>query len=129
MKLNGIISEYGYPVFEDIMVINRQNNTGLKMHVTIDTGAYGNFLKKQAAEILQLSSIGKGFHYNPLGGKIDCDVYQINILFDSCEFKDIEVQNLIQDNYPTDLILGVQFIRLSKFIYDGENGLFTIEFP
>lgn len=99
------------------------------MGVIVDTGAYSNYIKKEAAKILQLNSIGKDSYHNPLAGKVDTDIYKVNIRFDQGEFQNIEVQDLIQDTYPSDFILGVAFLKFSSFIYDGKNRFFTIEFP
>jgi len=119
-KIIGVIDELGFPVIQEVTIINPKNNTAVKPTSIIDTGATGLHIKVDIINLLQLERMDGSFSVHPIHGRQPVDIYQVMIEIQGIEFGIMPVRTML-DNFPFDLIIGCGFLKDRTMVYDGIN--------
>jgi predicted aspartyl protease len=119
-KILGIIDEDGFPTIPGVMIINQANNTAIKPKSIIDTGATELHIKADIIKLLELEKMDGAFTIHPIYGRQPVDIFKISLQIQGIEFGMIPVRTML-NNFPFDMIIGCNFLKDRKMIYDGVN--------
>jgi hypothetical protein len=119
-KILGIIDEDGFPTIPEVTIINPLNNTCIKPTSIIDTGATELHIKADIIKLLELEKIDGAFTRHPIHGRQPVDVFKVALQIQGIEFGMIPVRTML-DNFPFDLIIGCNFLKDKRMVYDGVN--------
>jgi predicted aspartyl protease len=119
-KILGIIDEDGFPTIPGVMIINQANNTAIKPKSIIDTGATELHIKADIIKQLELEKMDGAFTIHPIYGRQPVDIFKISLQIQGIEFGMIPVRTML-NNFPFDMIIGCNFLKDRKMIYDGVN--------
>jgi|SRR5688572_129877 len=130
--LSGTIDNDGFPYITVGLGLD-QSVPPVVTKAIIDTGASRSLLRVDLIKELKLSVIATAQYNHPLYGRQTGNFYSADILFDLYNhtlgialLKGVVFGELIAKDYPSAVILGVDFLRNCDFDYDGINKKFSL---
>jgi len=131
---SGAIDNDGFPYITVGIGLNQSPPQAVSTAIT-DTGAARSLLRVDLIMELKLNVIATAQYNHPLYGRQTGNFYSADIFFDlynhtlaSASLKGAVFGELIAEDYPSAVILGVDFLRNCNFDYDGINKKFRLHF-
>lgn len=128
--IKGGIDEFHSP-YISVNVIDPNSGRGtMTVKAVIDTGAAFSLVKKEVIDCLRINPTGEFDFIHPIDGNIKSKKYKVNMLIDECvtvRFGSVAI--IHSDHYPSDVIIGMDFLRLCDMRYQGLLKLFELSIP
>lgn len=130
-KFNGKLDEFGFPFLIVDLINPITKKTFSNAKAIIDTGAAYTHIKKNVIDDLELTSKEEESFKHLTDGTIKSPSFKINIFFNnSIIVPDVKVALLHLQEYPSDLIIGLDIIRHCDFQYNSVQKSFSFHlFP
>lgn len=125
-KFSGLIDEFGFPYLNVDIINPATNETICDAKAIIDTGAAYSHMKQHVIDALSLTSSGQLTSKHLTDGDITSGIFEATIKFNkSIIIPPIKARVLHQEQYPSDLILGLDILKYCNFQYNCQH---TFEF-
>lgn len=129
--IHGKLDEFGFAYLPVIIAKEKGEETQAK--AIIDTGAAHCALKKHLIEKLQLEAVSKSSYTHVQFGEMLFNDYFVNLILDAenptgcIVVKSVKVTEFNSDDYPCDLLIGVDLLQHARFEYNGLEKNFTMD--
>ncbi len=130
-KFDGHIDEYGFPYLIVDLINPITNDVIMDKKAIIDTGAAFTHIKQNIIDSINLKATGNTEIKHLTDGNLKSELFKVNIVFNGLiSVPNVETRLMIQPEYPSDLIIGLDIIKHCDFYYDSSNKRFSFSlFP
>jgi predicted aspartyl protease len=126
-EMIGFIDEYGFPCLKVNVIDPITKNTITDLKAIIDTGAAYSHIKPHIIKALDLKPIDNITIKHITDGEINSDIFKINIkLNEKYMIPEVKIRIITQEQYPSDLIIGIDILKHCNFIYNSVEKSFTL---